>query len=224
MSSIFSTMINFGMLGLLRRLHRLHIQLALQANSDKEIIFPRVIKQQRKAQRLSHSLDFTNDEIDKAIGNAKDKAKLMVEKLGMAELFEKHTLWGSDKTIVGIDDGKENFLCSVDDDGDDSDAENDDVNDNRAEEETVDDSTSEESIHISDDIGAFIESGCINSTLQERLEQKKKRLAFQHLPSSTIPMYQCVEVQNDNQKKSVRAGQSKFNRFVEVLTHNHKSV
>ena len=145
MSSIFSTMINFGMLGLLRRLHRLHIQLALQANSDKEIIFPRVIKQQRKAQRLSHSLDFTNDEIDKAIGKAKDKAKLMVEKLGMAELFEKHTLWGSDKTIVGIDGGKENFLCIVDDDGDDSDAENDDVNDNRAEEETVDDSTSEES-------------------------------------------------------------------------------
>ena len=224
MSSIFSTMINFGMLGLLRRLHRLHIQLALQANSDKEIIFPRVIKQQRKAQRLSHSLDFTNDEIDKAIGKAKDKAKLMVEKLGMAELFEKHTLWGSDKTIAGIDGGKENFLCSVDDDGDDSDAENDDVNDNRAEEETVDDSTSEESIHISDDIGAFIESGCIDSTLQERLEQKKKRLAFQRLPSSTIPMYQCVEVQNDNQKKSVRAGQSKFNPFVEVLTHNHKSV
>ena len=224
MSSIFSTMINFGMLGLLRRLHRLHIQLALQANSDKEIIFPRVIKQQRKAQRLSHSLDFTNDEIDKAIGKAKDKAKLMVEKLGMAELFEKHTLWGSDKTIVGIDGGKENILCSVDDDGDDSDAENDNVNDNRAEEETVDDSTSEESIHISDDIGAFIESGCIDSTLQERLEQKKKRLAFQRLPSSTIPMYQCVEVQNDNQKKSVRAGQSKFNPFVEVLTHNHKSV
>ena len=39
MSSIFSTTINFGMLGLLHRIHRLHIQLALQIDSDKEIHF-----------------------------------------------------------------------------------------------------------------------------------------------------------------------------------------
>ena len=37
-------------------------------------------------------------------------------------------------------------------------------------------------------------------------------------------MYQCVEVQNDKKKKSVRAGQSKLNPFVEVLTHNRKSI
>ena len=37
-------------------------------------------------------------------------------------------------------------------------------------------------------------------------------------------MYQCVEVQNDKKKKSVCAGQSKFNPFVEVLTPNHKSI
>ena len=189
MSSIFSTMINFGMLGLLRRLHRLHIKLALQANSDEEMIFPRVIKHQRKAQKLSHNLDFTDDEIYEAISKAKDKARLMVEKLGMSKLFKKHTLWGSDKTIVGIDGGKESNADDDDDDDDDSDAENDDVNGNRAEEETVDECTSEESIHISDDIGTFIDNECIDSALQKRLEQKKKRLAFQRLPSSTIPMY-----------------------------------
>ena len=60
MSSIFSTMMNFGMFGLLHRLHRLYIQLALQANSDEEIIFPRVIKHQHKAQKLSHNLYFTD--------------------------------------------------------------------------------------------------------------------------------------------------------------------
>ena len=37
-------------------------------------------------------------------------------------------------------------------------------------------------------------------------------------------MYQCVEVQNEDQKTSARTGQSKFNPFVEVLTHNHKSI
>ena len=37
-------------------------------------------------------------------------------------------------------------------------------------------------------------------------------------------MYQCVEVQNDKKKKLVCAGQSKLNPFVEVLTHNRKSI
>ena len=104
---------------------------------------------------------------------------------------------------------------------------NSDVNGNRAEEETVDESTSEESIQYIYQmiyIGTFIDNECIDSALQKRLEQKKKRLAFQRLPSSTIPMYQCVEVQNDKKKKSVRAAQSKFNPFVEVLTHNRKSI
>lgn len=98
----------------------MHIQLALQANSDEEMIFLRVIKHQRKAQKLSHNLnftlDFTDDEIYEAISKAKDKARLMVEKLGISELFKKHTLWGSDKTIVGIDGGKESNAEDDDDD------------------------------------------------------------------------------------------------------------
>ena len=41
MTSIFSTVINFGMLGLLRRLHHLQIQANLQAESiETGIIFP----------------------------------------------------------------------------------------------------------------------------------------------------------------------------------------
>ena len=200
--------------------------LILQANSDEDMVFPRVAKHQCKAQKLSHNLDFTNNDIRvyKAISKAKDKAKLMVEKLGMAELFEKHSLWGSDKTIVGIDGGKEKDLQDVGDEDDDSDGENDDANRNREEEETIDECGNEESMHISDDIGAFIENGCIDSNLQEKLEQNKKRLAFQHLPSSTISMHQYVEVQSDKQKKSVRAGQNKFNPFVEVLTHSQKTT
>ena len=51
MSSTFSTVINFGMLGLVHRLHRLHIQLTLQAKSRKDMIFPRVIKHQQKVEK-----------------------------------------------------------------------------------------------------------------------------------------------------------------------------
>ena len=115
-------------------------------------------------------------------------------------------------------------MQDVGDEDDDSDGENDDANGNREEEKTIDERGNEESMHISDDIGAFIENGCIDSNLQEKLEQNKKRLAFQHLPSSTISMHQYVEVQSDKQKKSVQAGQNKFNPFVEVLTHSQKTT
>ena len=44
MSSVFSTVINFSMLSLVRRLHRLQIQCTLQANSEETsgIVFPRI--------------------------------------------------------------------------------------------------------------------------------------------------------------------------------------
>ena len=43
LSSTFSTIINFGMLGLLQRLHRLHVQLCLEAEcGDTGIKYPRV--------------------------------------------------------------------------------------------------------------------------------------------------------------------------------------
>ena len=48
MSSVFSTVINFGMLGLLCRLHRLHIQLAIQAEIKQDIVLPRVLKHAQK--------------------------------------------------------------------------------------------------------------------------------------------------------------------------------
>jgi len=74
--------------------------LILQANSDEDMVFPRVAKHQCKAQKLSHNLDFTNDDIYKAISKAKDKAKLIVEKLGMAELFEKRSFGGLIKPLL----------------------------------------------------------------------------------------------------------------------------
>ena len=66
MSSAYSTVINFRMLGLLRRLHRLHIHLALEAETKKEIVFPRVLKhEQNKGNTVKDYVlaDVTDDEI-----------------------------------------------------------------------------------------------------------------------------------------------------------------
>ena len=52
--------------------------------------------------------EFTNDKIFNAVCKAQGRAKLMVEELGMSDLFRKHSMWGSDIRIMGIDGGAEN--------------------------------------------------------------------------------------------------------------------
>ena len=90
MSSTFSTIINFGMLGLLRRLHRLQIQFTLQSESNQSlgIMFPRIqkhrVKEGNKAY-VEHSLE--KFKIFEAVKKAKIKAMASLETLGMAELF-----------------------------------------------------------------------------------------------------------------------------------------
>ena len=103
MSSTFSTMINFGILGLLRRLYHLHIQLTLQAETSEDIVFPRLTKHQRKyvCKRFSLS-EVSNDKILETVQKAQDSAKLMVEELGMDVLFKKHSMWAPDVTILAL--------------------------------------------------------------------------------------------------------------------------
>ena len=52
MSNVFSTIINFGMLGLLQRLHRLQVQCTIQADANSGIVFPRVLKNQSKKGKM----------------------------------------------------------------------------------------------------------------------------------------------------------------------------
>ena len=50
-------------------------------------------------------LEISNQKIFEAVKKGREKAKNMIEELGMAELFKKHTLWGKEVSIVGIDGG-----------------------------------------------------------------------------------------------------------------------
>ena len=62
MTNMFSTMINFGMLGLLRRLHRLQIQAKLQAESNATgIVYPRAKKHKIKDGDGTYITPFLSD-------------------------------------------------------------------------------------------------------------------------------------------------------------------
>ena len=94
MTSTFSTIINFGMLGLLRRLRRLQIQANLQAESNETgIIFHRANRHQSKDGQSNYqrySIEKITDEcICEAVKRAQISAKASVETLGMLTVLQK---------------------------------------------------------------------------------------------------------------------------------------
>ena len=93
MSSVFSTIINFNMLGLLQRFHRLHIQTALESESNETTIkYPHVEGHKKKDGHSCtnihgiHSLSL--DDVEKSVEQACEKAKETVTELGMSELLK----------------------------------------------------------------------------------------------------------------------------------------
>ena len=90
MSSTFSTMINFGMLGLLRRLHRLHIQFTLEAQIEiTGIRYPRVEAHKAKdgcgneQDNMGEVHSITEADIASAVETARSKARYLVETIGV---------------------------------------------------------------------------------------------------------------------------------------------
>ena len=96
MSGIFSTVINFGMLGLLRRLHLLDLLSRLEPESkETRIIYPdqtHQINKMAKETRITSFQTFSNFAICESVMKAKRKAKLSVEALEMNLLLEENKL------------------------------------------------------------------------------------------------------------------------------------
>lgn len=88
----------------------------------KLIVFPRVLKhEQKQGKNIIKDyvlVDVTDDEIYTMIKKAQGRAKLMVEELGMADVFVKHLFWDPDVKIPGIDGGAENRFELNDDESD----------------------------------------------------------------------------------------------------------
>ena len=123
MNSTFSIIINFGMLDLLRRLHRLQIHTVLQADTTSPVTFPRVLKHQCKELNSSYTKpinDIKNQlEIVDAVKRAEQQAKMAVNDIRMAELLKKHKKWGS-ATNASLNDLSSQVCLDQDDDDTDN--------------------------------------------------------------------------------------------------------
>lgn len=207
MSSTFSTMINFGMLGLLQRLHRLQIQSTIQSETSTGIIFPRVLKHQSKQGDNAYKnylLEaITYDNILAAVNRAIDKARALVEELGMVDLLKKFLIW--DTLEDGITKNEE------EDENDDDDSDED--NDVEAKSEAffkiiVNEVCTEQPSQIAVDLKAISESGLIDDDLQNKLEQQQKMLPTR-IPSSTVSMF-IPDDSNKGKSKLVSSSKKAF--------------
>jgi len=215
MSSTFSTIINFGMLGLLRRLHRLQIQSTIQSETSTGIIFPRVLKHQSKQGDnvyKNHLLEaITNDNILAAVNRARDKARALVEELGMVDLLKKFLFWNTLEEGITKNEGED----ENDDDDDDNDEDNDvEVKSEVILSDIVNEACMEQPSQIAVDLKAISESGLINDALQSKLEQQQKMLPLTRIPSSTVSMF-IVDESNKGKSKHVSSSKKPF-PFVEV--------
>jgi len=97
MSSVFSTIINFGMLGLLQRFHRLHVQEILESEAkENEINYSKMHK--RKESNYLNSgnqniASITLEDISRTVGRACAEAKKTIDELEMSELLKTHNMW-----------------------------------------------------------------------------------------------------------------------------------
>ena len=212
MSSTFSTCINFGMLGLMRRLHRLHIQLCLEAESENTgIHYPRAERHKCKDGTSNFNLSCANAStlqnhmILDAVNMGKEEAKKMISCLGMSDLLKRAKCWENPPipTDISEDDLQEE--------------EEDDENILEADicEVLQEITLQEDADQIASGISELSEVGFIESGLSKQLTTLHKSV-FKRVPDNSLPLY--VE-DNSTSKKAKKS--KKYSSLVE-MKHNEK--
>jgi len=92
LSSTFSTVIDFRVLGLVRRLHHLQVLLLLESEY-KDINYPITGSHKEKEASVSNPHSVTLEEISINIQNAHEMAKKSIENLGITNLLQEKEHW-----------------------------------------------------------------------------------------------------------------------------------
>ena len=207
MTSTFSTIINFGMLGLMRRLHCLNIQLCLEAEAEaNHICYPRNKSHQAKdgqnqSSKLSSVSSVSDQDISDAVTRGKVKAQQLMKDLGMAELLIKGKSW-ENPPATGV-------KCEVEEEHDDDD-DNDDNEEEENESQHGDSLVTEDVLpqDVNAEIAELKNAGIIEDELKDRLHE----LSFKSLSKSPLPQYKMIST-TATKKNTTK---TKYSPFVEV--------
>ena len=225
MSSTFSTVLNFSILGMLRRLHRLNIQLQLQSNSQDLIKFPSVERHRNKEGKnklVMEGLSTVKDmDISEAIQRAKTKARSTLEALGMDKLLKIHSIWDNESTTDDL--FAQGNLPHDNGNDDDDDIDNIDIDCNS--EVNLDDSLAvaiaqevclDTQDQLENDVQSAYSRGLITKEGKEKLHKIQKALPVERLPSDTIPMFSLKEHNTLASCLTTLNPKPSFTPFVEV--------
>ncbi len=177
MTGTFSTIVNFTMLGMLQRLHKLGIMVECQSQSGEAqgIHFPRQEKYGKRKDGYnttnSHNsiVDISNEEIAEAMKMGLIRARECMENLGMMDILQQNECWET-PTIPPHITGKSTTV--QEEELRDEDDEEDDVS-----KDCLADmfSTSAEDIDdLVDDVQILHEKKAIDNTVKEKALQLKK--------------------------------------------------
>ncbi len=238
MSSTFSTIINFGLLGLLRRLHRLHIHTCKEAQSDETgIKYPKVEAHKKKdGHTVSTPTRFesvSNEDIAQKVEEGEEKAKMRMVELGMAELLRESKCWENPPAPVlpGPDDNE-------------SEKEEEEVNGDECVPEVMQEiGTTLDPESIASKIAAMVNEKIIEKDLGDRLKAVHNS-SFKRLASKEVNISTFTKAKDDQDleakgrgdleakgrgdleakgKAKGKCSKNKHCRFVEV-TQNAKTV
>ena len=218
MTSTFSTVINFSILGLLRRLHRMEIQLKLESEDKNGIIYPRVEEHRKKdghSKQWEYNLtQITDKQINEAVEKGKTKAKTAIEELGMSDVLIKADCFNNPPKLE-ITATKKHM-------------EKEEEKDNEEDDETllteivnidIDSELYDDQEQILHDIKR-LEKNVIDENLSQKLHQRVVKLQKEN--SSSLPIYKTSNQHNSTEEVSyfqTPHGKSKHTPFVSVQ-HN----
>ena len=215
MTPTFSTIVNFNVLGLLRRLHKLQIQIELESQSSTTgIIYPQQSNQRIDVSNGHTVKNITDYEIQQAVKCALDRAKKCIEELGMKDLLQSTENW--DKVSFG-------------DAGDVKDNEGDDLLDESAECDKGKANISKESSipeelelntkeckEVVSNLDLMEKKMVVDDELKQKITYLCRKESDKK-DESTIPMYNLINQDALEAKDSKQKLAKKDKRFLELL-------
>jgi len=227
MSTVFSTVLNFSILGLLRRLHRIDIQLELQATLEGVVKFPGIDRRTTKATKSlmsgeSSLASIKDADIASAVDRARSKAKRALETLGMDKLLKVHSLWDKEYTMpaVSVDD---NEVDDYDDTDESEVVDGPEVNNSPDSESSKLSALAETCLEspalIETDLKNMSSKQIVTTAAKEKLVHLHKALLpVDKLPSETIPLYKHKHGSHNSDilSEPVAGGKHVFTPYVQV--------
>ena len=210
MSSIFSTVINFSIQGLLQRLHKLQSFIELQSESEStKIIYPQKKVHSNKDgistnDDTIYSVDnISTEQIDEAVKAGFIRAQTAMDELGMKELLEKNKQWEFAFGDVG----------ELTQDAYEDDELPETANDQSCSSTTVEESEESSLVEV---LETLVEKEMVNQEVKEKLTKKLNLTAICKGSSNktSIPIYKKA---NESQNFT------RDHKFIEII-HNDESI